>query len=580
MPKKKGADNLIISGVIYARYSSHNQKEESIEQQIDECQLYAKENGITVTHIYADKAVSGRTDKRTQFQRMMRDAEKCAFDVVIAYKSNRISRNMYNALSTESKLDNYGIQVLYAKETFGNTAAGRFALRTMMNVNQFYSENMAEDIKRGMKDNAEACKVNGSLPYGYKKGEDGKYAIDEPRAAVVREIFEKYLKGVPNSEICASLNARGITTKTGGPWGKSSFHRMFFNERYIGIYEHSGIRVEGGVPAIVSKEVFYAVQERAKSKPNPMGVRRRGRADYLLTGKLLCGECKHPMIGVSGTSATGDLHYYYTCDSRHSGGECKKANVRRDFIEKLVLEMTLECLSDANIIDFLVKGYADLRKQIEEESDVPLMETELANKKKSLSNILKAIEAGIFNDTTSERMKELEYEIHELEKELELQKLYFEKAPTEDELRFYLEELGSGNIKNRDLKRDIINTFIRAIHLWNDRIEIEYNFTAGGPDNLTRSYAYKEKGQSASISANSGRGEKCSHRVTSGRPAQKFPTTLRFRLSAKTALCWEFLRFQIEPAFAGLRFGDAQQAAFSSSRERRFEPLFPCGVSL
>ena len=163
-------------GVIYARYSSHSQKEESIEQQIAECTV----------GIYADKAVSGRSDRRPNFQRMMRDAEKRQFQIVVAYKSNRIARNMLNALQYEARLDTLGIKTLYAKEEFGNTAAGRFALRTMMNVNQFYSENMGEDIKRGMVDNANECKVNGMLPLGYVKSKDGKYAIAPDEAAVVR----------------------------------------------------------------------------------------------------------------------------------------------------------------------------------------------------------------------------------------------------------------------------------------------------------------------------------------------------------------------------------------------------------
>ena len=131
-------------GVIYARYSSHNQKEESIEQQIAECSDFAAKNGIRIVGIYADKAVSGRSDRRPNFQRMMRDAEKRQFQIVVAYKSNRIARNMLNALQYEARLDLLGIKTLYAKEEFGNTAAGRFALRTMMNVNQFYSENMGE----------------------------------------------------------------------------------------------------------------------------------------------------------------------------------------------------------------------------------------------------------------------------------------------------------------------------------------------------------------------------------------------------------------------------------------------------
>ena len=162
-PHKKLTDQqggYLRSGVIYARYSSHNQKEESIEQQVEECMAFAALNHIKIIQVYSDKALSGKTDKRPQFQKMMRDAEKRQFAVVIAYKSNRIARNMLQALNYEDRLSKYGIETLYAKEEFGNTAAGRFALRNMMNVNQFYSENMAEDVMRGMMDNAKKCMVN------------------------------------------------------------------------------------------------------------------------------------------------------------------------------------------------------------------------------------------------------------------------------------------------------------------------------------------------------------------------------------------------------------------------------------
>lgn len=190
-PRKRSVVAAERIGVIYARYSSHNQKEESIEQQVEECMAFAALNHIKIIQIYADKALSGKTDKRPQFQKMMRDVEKRQFTVVIAYKSNRIARNMLQALNYEERLSQYGIETLYVKEEFGNTAAGRFALRTMMNVNQFYSENMAEDIRRGMRDNAENCKVNGALPLGYVKGPDGRYAIDPAEAAIVREIYAR-----------------------------------------------------------------------------------------------------------------------------------------------------------------------------------------------------------------------------------------------------------------------------------------------------------------------------------------------------------------------------------------------------
>ena len=500
MAKRTSVENSIITGVIYARYSSHSQKEESIEQQIEECTAFAVTGGISVVGIYADKAISGRTDRRNEFQRLMRDAEKRKFDVVIAYKSNRISRNMLNALQYESRLDSFGIKTLYAKEEFGNTAAGRFALRTMMNVNQFYSENMAEDIRRGLKDNAAECKVNGSLPYGYKKGEDGKYAIDEPRAAIVREIFSKVVDDVPYADIIRSLNDRGILTKTRKPFNKNSFNRMLRNERYIGIYEHSGVRVVGGVPAIISEEVFYAVQRKLQEGLNSDGAKRKSNSDYLLTGKLYCGECGSPMVGYAGTSRNGTLHYYYTCKSRGNDG-CTKHNVRRDFIEQFVVDLTRACLSRADVTDWLVSGYIELKKQAQETSDVPVMEEELSSRKKALDNIMKAIEAGIFNETTSARMQELETEIHDLERSIALGKAMFEEPVDGERMRFYLEKLRNGTPDNQAYRKELLRTMVKAIRLWDDRIEIEYNFTGtDGDGNNYRVVTEFLKGDSGSAS--------------------------------------------------------------------------------
>ena len=149
-----------LDAVIYARYSSHNQREVSIEQQIAECTKHAAALGLRIVGTYEDRAISGKTDNRPRFQQMMRDAEKGKFQAVVAWKSNRIGRNMLQAMVNEAKLDDYGVKVFYAEEDFDDTAAGRFALRNMMNVNQFYSENMAEDITRGLYDNASKCMAN------------------------------------------------------------------------------------------------------------------------------------------------------------------------------------------------------------------------------------------------------------------------------------------------------------------------------------------------------------------------------------------------------------------------------------
>lgn len=210
-------------GVDYARYSSHNQRDVSIEQQVEACREYAAKLGIQLIDSYEDRAVTGKTDKRPNFQRMMKDAEKGKFKYVIAWKSNRMGRNMLEAMLNEAKLQDLGIRVLYVEEDFDDTAAGRFALRSMMNVNQFYSENMAEDVTRGMMDNAKKCMSTGPKPYGYKSDENLKYVIDEPKAEVVREIFTRVACGDAFIDIARSLNSRGIKTMKGAEWGRSSF---------------------------------------------------------------------------------------------------------------------------------------------------------------------------------------------------------------------------------------------------------------------------------------------------------------------------------------------------------------------
>lgn len=473
-------------GVIYARYSSHNQKEESIEQQVEECMAFAAMNNIKITQVYADKAISGRTDKRPQFQRMMRDAEKRSFTVVIAYKSNRIARDMLSALKYEDRLSKYGIETLYAKEEFGNTAAGRFALRTMMNVNQFYSENMAEDIRRGMRDNAENCKVNGALPLGYVRGSDGRYAINSAEAAIVREIFAKVLDGVSFADIANDLNGRGIKTKQGNLWNKNSFHRMLANDVYIGVYRHSGYVKEDGVPPILEKGVFYAMQKHLETKKNPRGKHRETN-DYLLTGKLYCGHCKALMVGVSGTSKTGVKHYYYSCNTRRTGGGCKKENIRKDYIEQAVADLTMQFILQDDVIDWIATCGMDILIEASSEAQISEMEAELAEHKKATKNIMRAIEQGIFTSTTKERPLELEQSISDLEKSIALTKTANDnRAVTKEHIIWQLQKLKDGDAEDKDFQKNLINTFVQSVYLWDDRIQIDYYYT-GKNNSLIRS---------------------------------------------------------------------------------------------
>ena len=471
--------------VIYARYSSHSQREASIEQQVEACKAHAQQLGVNVVDVYEDRAISGKTDRRPSFQRLMRDAEKGRFDTVLAWKSNRIGRNMMQALVNESRLQDCGVRVCYAEEDFDDSAAGRFALRSMMNVNQFYSENMAEDITRGLYDNAQKCIANGRQPLGYKRGADGHVVVDEPAAATVREIFTRVAAHENFADIARDLNARSIRTATGGSWNKGSFYTMCHNERYLGIYIYGDVRVPGGIPRIISDELFYKVQEVCKLKKNPQNGRHRpGAEDYLLTGKLRCGKCGALMSGISGTSRSGELHYYYTCQNHRAGGPCDKKAVRRDVIELAVAQaIKMYCLTD-EMIEWITDHAMAYWEAEDRALHIDAMQAELDAAKRSAENLLKAIEAGIITETTRARMIELEEQQATLESQIREAQALLVHLDRED-LVNTLQMFRDGDVHDKDFTRELFRTFLKAVYLYDDdRLKIVFGFTEVTPEEV------------------------------------------------------------------------------------------------
>lgn len=462
----------VDKGVIYARYSSHNQREESIEQQVAECRAFAARENIEVVEVYADKAVSGRSDRRTAFQKMLRDADLKKFEVVIAYKSNRIARNMLNALQYEARLDALGIKTLYVKEEFGNTATGRFALRMMMNINQFYSENMAEDIKRGMKDNAENCKVNGSVAYGYRKGSDGRYELDPVSAPVAREIFERIASGERLTDIANDLNARGIRTKYGNPWKVSSFDRMLRNKSYIGVYHNSGIEVPGGMPSIISEEVWEKVQ-KIKDGTLP----QQAATDYLLTGRLFCGECGSPMVGVSGTSRNGEKHFYYSCNG-HRLADCPKKNERKEQLEETVVRLTQENILTDEFIEELADAVFEMQTKASESMHLEDHKKHRADIQRRIGNLTEAIEEGIRTKTTLDRLRDLESELVEVDRHIA--EIAAFRPVERDKVVFTLSKLKDGSYTDKNYQRLLIRSFVRSVTVFDDHLKVDYILPSGG----------------------------------------------------------------------------------------------------
>ena len=475
--KKPAQKRENIIGVNYCRYSSHSQRDASIEQQMAAAQAYAAANGITIIETYADRAITGRTDDRHEFQRMLRDAERGKFECVIAWKSDRLGRNMLQAMQNEARLNAYGVICVYVEENFDDSAAGRFALRNMMNVNQFYSESMAENVTRGMRYNAENCMVtNGQLPFGYKVDSSLHYELDHPKDDIVREIFTRIANGEPIIDIYTDLNNRNILTGRGKPWTKSGFHRLLHNERYKGIYIYDDIRIENGIPRIVSDELFDKVQKVLKMKKNPSG-RHRSTAEYLLTGKLFCGYCKSPMTGMSGKSKTGDIHYYYACAYKRANGaaSCKKKTVRKDKIEFEIASKIKQRLNDPEVQEWFIDRLMERQERYHRIPELEILKSRQAEVNTSIKNLLTAIEAGIVTSSTKSRLEELEAENATLSENIRVLNELKNKHFTREQILNWFNSLQNGKIEDKQYQKQIFQLFLKKAYLYDDKITIVFD---------------------------------------------------------------------------------------------------------
>ena len=258
--------------VVYARYSSHAQRDVSIEQQVADIEIFCQQNNYRIVHVYADRHMSGTNDRRPEFQKMIMDAAHSTWKYIITWKVDRFARDRYDSAVYKNKLKKYGVRVISAKEYVPEGPTGIILESMLEGMAEYYSANLAQNVRRGMIYNAQQCKVNSGamIPYGYSKGPDGCMVISEAEAEIAREIFDKVAQGVSFVDIAKSLNERKIPARIGGKWNRGSFHHMLTNEAYIGVYKYAEVRVEGGVPAIIDKNLFLEVAKKLKNKKNPI----------------------------------------------------------------------------------------------------------------------------------------------------------------------------------------------------------------------------------------------------------------------------------------------------------------------
>ena len=465
-----------MTAAIYARYSSDSQREASIEGQLRDCKDYAEKNGITVVGTYIDRAYSAKTDDRPDFQRMIKDSGKKIFDVVLVWKLDRFARNRYDSARYKTQLKKNGVKLMSATEIISEGPEGIILESVLEGYAEYYSADLAEKVVRGQTENILKGRCNGGRgTFGYTLDSERKFHIDPLASPFVLESFTKYRDGLTMKEIRDWLNENGIKNPVGGEFTYNSVEHMLKNRRYIGELKFRDVVVPDAIPPIVPLELFDDVQEKiAKNKKAP--ARRKAEDDYLLTTKLHCGCCGALMFGESGTSRTGEVHRYYKCATAKKKKGCKKKTVRKQWLEDLVVNQTMQLVRDDAAMESIIAKVMELQDR--ENTNLPLYEKQLRDAESGIQNMLNAIQAGILTSSTKERLEQLEETKRELEARIAEEKLAKPKIK-EEFIRFWLMRFRKLDMSLKDQRQALVDTFINSIYLYDDKVLITFNYKEG-----------------------------------------------------------------------------------------------------
>ena len=467
-----------MKAVIYARYSSDNQREASIEGQIRECTAFAEKNGITVLRHYIDRAISAKTDNRPEFQNMIKDSNKKLFGMIIVWKLDRFARNRYDSARYKAQLKKNGVKVISATEVISDGAEGIILESMLEGFAEYYSVDLSEKVVRGMTDNALKCMFNGgTLPMGYVIDAEQHFQIDPVTAPYILDAFKQYDEGATMKQIWDWLNEQGMKNTRGNPLTFNSIQHLLKNRRYIGEYQYRDILIPDGIPAIVPKDLFDRVQAKMeKNKKAP--AHHKAEDDCLLTTKLFCGYCGTYLCGESGTSRTGVVHHYYKCVSvKKKRKECHKKPVKKGWIEDLVVSETMKMIMDDDATEAIVSMLMALQEQ--DNTNIPLYERQLQETNTKIRNLLNAIQQGILTKSTKASLEELEAAKEELETRLANEQLSKPPKVSAAFMTFWLHRFRKLDVTKQSHRRMLIDTFINAIYLFDDKMLITFNYKDG-----------------------------------------------------------------------------------------------------
>ncbi len=485
-----------MKAAIYARYSSDNQREESIDAQIRAAKEYAQRNGFQIVKVYTDEARSATTDNRPQFLQMIKDAETGAFDIVIVHKLDRFSRDMYDSVYYKRELKRSGVQLKSVLENLDGSPESVILESLLVGMAEYYSRNLAREVMKGMKENALQCKHTGGIPpLGYDVSEDKTYIINEHEASAVRIVFELYSNGYGYKQIVTKLKEKGYKTKGGKDFTQSSLHDILCNEKYTGVYifnratskfngkrnnrtskdESEIIRIPDGMPAIIDKALFKSIRERmAKRK---MNARFKAKEMYLLSGKIFCGHCNASMIGHTSHSGRNKAKYStYKCGERYRTKNCELKGVNRDLVENMVISEMKEKIFSSEALnrlaDKLISHYQKIKS--EDKDDLKVFEQKLSEIQGKIDNIVNAIADGMYNPTMKSTMDKLEQEkaqVSTMISDIRSKML----CPSIDKnmiIKYLQKDAEALENKNPDDIKKLIQTYVEKVLVHQDYVDI------------------------------------------------------------------------------------------------------------
>ncbi|MYB23030.1 MAG: recombinase family protein [Chloroflexi bacterium] len=490
-----------MPAALYARVSSDRQDVDlSVAAQLRALRDFAERNGYMVAREYIDEAESGRVADRPQFTKMLDEAAQpnAPFQEILVWKFSRFTRKREHAVAFKSMLRRRGIRVTSITEHADDTPTGKLMEAIIESVDEFYSENLAQEVTRGMREAAARGFFLGSrAPYGYKrvKVQDGgkerpTLEIDPATAPIVKEMFERSARGQGLKEICQDLHERGIT-KNSKRWQKNMLHYVLTNEAYTGTavwgktakdgQTPDPVRVADAWPAVVSRELYDAVQAGLRARAPKIQAPARVGSRFLLSGLLCCGVCGKPYTG---QSAKSGQFAYYVCNKllREGAGACDGRYLNAARMEDQVVGKIMQRILNEETITELVQLVAEEVDALAEEraSDLAIVESDLDGVRRRLEKLYDAIEnSDLTYEALSPRILKLRQQEDQLAaarddaaRQLEQRRA---DLPSTPEIKRYVAEfrefIEAGTIPER---KALIRNFVQGVNVDGDEVSIRY----------------------------------------------------------------------------------------------------------